>query len=358
MSQQHIRRRATIEEVVRLSGVSRSSVFRYLGGKSLRPALVASIETAMRRLGYPVTGETETLSLELFISTSPSFGSFRGYAEVVEGIVARAVEEGVNVRLGHGPGSEEGQGGALADSGKRRGVIILGKSIEEEEKEAEELRIQGIPYVLVNRVMDDADSSFVSADFRLAAKEATKHLFSLGRRRIALWDDGSRVFRVQREKLRGYIAAHEEEGVAPPEDLMSSRESGELEDEAARILSSPHRPDAWFVMDDRVAMRIIRRAHDLGLRIPEDLAVIGMNDIETASISRPSISSVRIPFFEAGWTSVDVLSRLAERPVEKTIRIMLGHTLIARESSVGKTREAGGRESKEAMPGEAKGNAS
>ncbi|HWP67652.1 MAG TPA: LacI family DNA-binding transcriptional regulator [Rectinemataceae bacterium] len=340
MNQQPVRRKATVEDVVRLSGVSRSSVFRYLGGKSLRPALMAAIETAMHRLGYPVVGAPESRSFELVISTSPSFGSFRGYAEVVEGIVARAVEAGIRVSLGHSPGTEESQGSSPTDTAKPRGVIILGKSISEEQKEAEELQIHGLPFVLVNRIMEDPRSSYVSADFRLAAKEATMHLFSLGRKRIALWDDGSKVSRVQRDKLAGYVSAFEEAGIPLPGDLLTSRESGELEDEASRILSSSRRPDAWFAMDDRAAMRVIRTARDLGLRVPEDLAVIGMNDIETASISRPSLSSVRIPFFEAGWTAVDVLARLIERPVEQSIRILLGHSLIARESTLGRTKRS------------------
>lgn len=337
MSQHLPYHRATIDDIVRLSGVSRSSVFRYLSGKTLRPALAASVETAMRRLGYRGEGESETSGFEIFISTSSAFGSFRGYAEVVEGIVARAVEVGGNVRLGRGSFTDEGQN-STSDFGRLIGVIILGKSIAEEEKEAKELHSQGIPYVLVNRVMEDSFSSYVSADFCQAAKDATKHLFSLGRGRIAIWDDESALYRVQREKYRGYAAAYQEEGVALPEDLISSKAQGELEDEAGRILSSPRRPDGWFAMDDRAAMRVIRTARDLGLRVPEDLAVIGMNDIETASISRPSLSSVRIPFFEAGWTSVDVLGRLIQRPVEQTIRIVLGHSLVARESSIGRIK--------------------
>jgi len=336
MGQHLTRRRPTIDDIVRLSGVSRSSVFRYLNGKKLRPSLMASVETAMRRLGYLSADDTEKTAFEIFLSTSSQFGSFRGYAEVVEGIVARAVDVGGNVRFGPGSGFEEGKGLPERTSNQRIGVVILGKTIEEEEKEVAYLRRQGIPFVLVNRMMDDAYSSFVSVDFFQAAKDAVQHLFSLGRTRIALWDDGSNVFRMQREKYRGYLAAYDEQGIPVPEELTTSKTMGELEDEAARLLSFSHRPDGWFAMDDRVAMRVIRVARSLGLRVPEDLAVIGMNDIETASISRPSISSVHIPFFEAGWTAVDVLARLIERPVERTIRIVLGHSVVPRESSVGK----------------------
>ncbi|MCX7028303.1 MAG: LacI family DNA-binding transcriptional regulator [Spirochaetes bacterium] len=340
MDQSAQHKRATIDDVVRLSGVSRSSVFRYLSGKTLRPTLSTAIETAMRRLGYPIAGRSDAQAFDLSISTSPSFGSFRGYAEVVEGIIARAVERGVHVSLGHGLGYEDIKGNPPVFPAERRGVVILGKSMTEEEVEAKELTAQGLPFLLVNRIMDEPGYSFVSADFRAAAMDATRHLLGLGRKRVAMWDDGSELSRVQRDKRRGFFSAFKAEGLEPVAELITGRDAGDIEAEAARLLSLAEPPDAWFAMDDRAAMRVIRKAHDLGFRVPEDLAVIGMNDTETASLSRPSVSSVRIPFFEAGWSAVDILGRLIERPVERSIRIILGHRLVARESSLGQTRKA------------------
>jgi LacI family transcriptional regulator len=334
MDQAAARKRATIADIVKISGVSRSSVFRYLSGKTLRPALTSAIETSMRRLGYPIAGRAEAQAFELSISTSPSFGSFRGYAESVEGIIARAVEKGVHVSLGHGLGYEDIKGNPPTFPTERRGIVILGKSMPEEEAEAQDLALQGLPFVLVNRVMEGG-YSFVSADFRAAAMDATLHLLDQGRKRVALWDDGSELSRVQRDKRRGYFEAFETRGIDAPMDLVTSKGHGDLESEAVRLLSLANPPDGWFAMDDRAAMRVIRIAHDLDFRVPEDLAVIGMNDIETASISRPSISSVRIPFFEAGWSAVDLLGRLIDRPVEKSIKILLEHRLIVRESSAG-----------------------
>lgn len=126
---------------------------------------MASVETAMRRLGYLSTGETEKRTFEIVLSTSSQFGSFRGYAEVVEGIVARAVEVGGNVRFGPALGFEDGQGLRETASSTRIGVVILGKCIVEEEKELDYLHRQGIPFVLINRMMDDSCSSFFLSIF-------------------------------------------------------------------------------------------------------------------------------------------------------------------------------------------------
>ncbi len=333
MDQPALRKRATIDDVVRLSGVSRSSVFRYLGGKTLRPALSSAIETAMRRLGYPLVEQAAGHAFELAISASLSFGSFRGYAEVVEGIIARAVEKGVHVTLSPALGNMDIKGNPPVFPAERRGIVIVGKSMEEEEAEARELSAQGIPFLLVNRMTDEPAWSFVSADFRAAARDAVEHLIGLGRRRIALWDDGSRYSRVQRDKRRGYEEALSAAGISPDPRLLSSRDTEELPVALGRMLRASPAPDAWFAMDDRVAMQVIRAAHDAGLRVPDDLAVIGMNDTEASSFSRPSVSSVRIPFFEAGWSAVDILGRLMERPVEASLRVVLKHKLVVRESS-------------------------
>jgi DNA-binding LacI/PurR family transcriptional regulator len=152
---------------------------------------------------------------------------------------------------------------------------------------------------------------------------------------VALWDDGSDSYRMQRDKLAGYFDAHERAGLEIDRSLVVARGSEPLEAVAARLLSSKDRPDAWFSMDDHAAMRVIRVARNRGLRIPEDLAVVGMNDIEPASFSHPSISSVSLPFYEAGRSAIDVLVRLATRSYESVIRVTLAHHLIVRESSGG-----------------------
>jgi LacI family transcriptional regulator len=331
------RRRATIDDVVRLSGVSRSSVFRYLGGKSLRPAIRDAIETAIGRSGYALSGlSSGTARFEILVSAPAALGGFRGYAEVVEGVMSRAAETGIGVRLSTG----EGRLASESALGLRTAVVILGKSIAQEEAEIRELRARGIPFVLVNRRIEEIDGvplSYVSSDFRAAAAEAVGHLLDSGRRRVAVWDDGSSEFRVAREKLEGWRLAHVARGLAPPEELVAYRSEESLESAVARFLvggeSGPSRPDAWFAMDDEAALRAIRAAIGFGLRVPGDLAFASVNDSEAARLSQPSVTSARIPFFEAGRSAVDSLARLLERSIESSIRIILGHSLIVRESS-------------------------
>jgi DNA-binding LacI/PurR family transcriptional regulator len=341
------RKRATIDDVVELSGVSRSSVFRYLSGKRLKPELQEAVDMALRRTGYALGKEAEASSQEILLSSPSSTGGFRGYADIVEGVMTRAAEKGIRVRLGGRLGERSGRAPAgsgaelLAAADGVSGAILLGTTIIEEEADVRALQERGIPFVLVNRIFEGGGISFVSPDFEAAADEVVGHLIAIGRRRIALWDDGSEHFRMQRDKLSGYLLAHAEARLEAPSELLFHRDAESIESVAGRALASASPPDAWFAMDDQAAMRVIRVARGRGLRVPEDLAVAGMNDIETASFAHPSITSVSLPFYEAGRTAVDMMSRLTNRPVESSIRILLAHRLIIRESTVGAPRRGG-----------------
>lgn len=341
------RRRATIEDVVELSGVSRSSIFRYLSGKRLKPELQEAVDMALRRTGYILEKEAEPSSQEILLSSPSASGGFRGYADIVEGVMTRAAEKGIRVRLGGRLGDRNkrtpaGSGAELLAAAEgSSGAIILGTTIIEEEADVRALQERGVPFVLVNRIFEDGGISYVSPDFEAAAAEVVGHLIGLGRRRIALWDDGSEHFRMQRDKLSGYLKAHASAGLEAPRELIFHRDAESIESVATRALAAATPPDAWFAMDDQAAMRVIRVARNRGLRVPEDLAVAGMNDIETASFAHPSITSVSLPFYEAGRTAVDVMARLACRPIESSIRIILAHRLVIRESTAGAIKSGG-----------------
>lgn len=334
------RKRTTIEDVVRLSGVSRSSVFRYLNGRRLKPSLQDAVEGALRSSGY-APGEAGGSGLrEILVSAPLALGGFRGYADHVDGIMAKAAESGIRVRLSsQASGGPRGPNGfaqrILAEADPAGGVILLGTTILEEDSAIRGLEARGLPFVLINRAIDAPGVSYVSPDFRAAAREAVGHLLSLGRRRIALWDDGSGSYRMQRDKRLGYLDAYARAGLEPPAGLLVDRDQGPLEAAVDRLLSGGRPPDAWFAMDDQAALRVIRAAIGRGALVPDDLAVVGMNDIEAASLSRPSLSSVSLPFFEAGRAAMDILSRLSARPCESAIRVVLGHRLVVRESSGG-----------------------
>ncbi len=307
---------ASIHELVRASGYSRSTVCRFLAGKTIRPAARAAILEAAAETGYPL-GTTPRTDAAILASLPPAFEGFRGYADAVEGIMRRAGELGLPVLFDEAHAAD-----------RRLAVIVLGKGMEEEDTERRERAVAGTPCVLVNRLLDDAEASWVSVDFRSAAAAAVERLCAAGCVRLACWADAENR-RVEMHKLDGFRSAAAAAGVKA---LALSPSDGTLEDAAIAVLGSGGRPDGWLAPSDEVAMRVIRIAGALGLRVPEDLSVIGMNDVEGAAYFSPSITSVHVPFRACGSAAVDCALRLLDQPIERSVKIVMQHRIVERES--------------------------
>lgn len=312
-----IREGLKAEEIVKASGVSRSTVFRYLGGKAVRPAAATAIERAIEVLS---AGEEDSVPgrKEILVSLPPTYTSFRGYAEVLEGLFERARERGAAISIDASRGATR----------PPQGVVVIGKQIADEDLEIERWGKAGVPCVLVNRILEDEDRSWVAVDCRRAAAEAVRHLIGVGCRRIAAWiDEGSRV---SRDKLRGYRDAIEEAGLA---ELSASPAAAGLEETFASLMASADPPDGWFSPDDEIGARVMALAAAGGIAVPEALAVAGMNDLSAAPGLDSALTSVRLPFREMGEAAFDALERLIDRPSERSVRILLSHRLVERASS-------------------------
>lgn len=309
-----------VEDIVIASGVSRSTVFRYFAGTPVRPAAAAAIERAIATLSSSASaGSRERRGI--LVSLPPDYTSFGGYAEMLEGLLRRARELGAPV---------------IIDSRRSRleppdGVILIGKRAADEDAEYGAWRERGVPCVFVNRIFEEADRSWVSVDCREAARGAVAHLIGQGCRRIAAWSD--ELSRVSRDKLRGYRDALEGAGLAFAPELLVSPEAMGLEEAFDALMGLPEPPDGWFSPDDDIALRVMALAAEREIGVPRDLAVVGMNDISSAPLLVPSLSSVRLPFREMGSAAVDALERLVQHPMEASVRILFAHSLAVRDSS-------------------------
>jgi DNA-binding LacI/PurR family transcriptional regulator len=141
----------------------------------------------------------------------------------------------------------------------------------------------------------------VHADDYGGALETVRHLTALGHRRIGIVSSRLRPFAID-ERLRGIRDALAEAGLALDERLVASGDfSFESGDEAGHaLLARPDRPTAIFALNDRMALGVLHAAAERGLRIPEELSVVGFDDIPTAAIARPPLTTVRQPGFALG----------------------------------------------------------
>jgi LacI family transcriptional regulator len=194
-----------------------------------------------------------------------------------------------------------------------------------------------IPVVFVDRVPMTNESNRVQINNFNAAFEATEHLIEQGCKRIALFG-GAKHQSIYADRRQGYIAALRKNDIDVDDSIillhssLSAQEGTRL---AKQILNSANRPDGIFCANDTAAVSAIQYAKKKGIRIPEDLAIIGFNDDPICKIVEPSLSSVHHPAVEMGEAAVkQVLAMLDEETETETInRVTLNTYVVVRASS-------------------------
>ncbi len=320
-----------VSDIVRLSGVSRTTVFRFLKGENVRAGAKKAIIAAMEELGcVNEFAVNKQMRVELEISASHNLEQFSGFVQVVDGITAAAREKGITVSIVRRDAERSQQEYPTWDHGKL-GVIVIGKNLADEQAEEHLLLEHHIPHVFINRLMENPKTSFVSVDVSEAAFDLTNYLLEKGCRNIAITGD-TQTLRIDRDKIAGYKRALTEAGIALDAGLCLEDVSKEnLSVAFQKLLSGKTVPDAYLGICDTHAMEFIGMAEKMGYHVPSDIAVVGMDDVATSSIFRPSLTTVHVPFYEMGVLAVDALLKQTNQNV-KNVRAVLNHHLVQRES--------------------------
>ncbi|WP_320128512.1 LacI family DNA-binding transcriptional regulator [uncultured Sphaerochaeta sp.] len=315
---------AYIAEISRRSGVSRSTIFRYFAEEPLRESSRNRIAQAIQSMDQEQELKAEALpacTTEIIVSVnSTTFDQFQGNSEALSGILEEAAKCGVRIRL------ERDFHGDRAGMG----VIILGKHDPEETEERTLLSETGVPFVVVNRMIDEGNISYVASNVCLCASDMCRHLVAQGCRRVVFW--GELETRVSQDKFKGYKLALQQEGIPYSPELVFPN-TVSLEDTIQTILTMKPRPDAFMAMDDETAIKMIRLATQAGLRIPQDIAISGMNDLGSSKNMIPSLTSVKIPFKKLGKLALKTLLKNMEDLDYLCTRVTVRHTLVVRDST-------------------------
>ena len=332
----------TLKELAARASVHPSTVSRVVNqDPSLRiaPATRTRIEALLRETEYRPNGVARGLKLRqsLVIAvvipdiTNPFFGAlFRGIEDGAE-------PRGYQVLLCNTDGSPDRQRAHLQNLTARRvdGVILASSFLKD--PAVRWLRHQHIPHVLVNRFSDEALDPFVGSDDLAGARLATQHLIDLGHVRIAHLA-GQATVSTGVLRRRGYQAAMAQGGLPAQPALVV--ESGFTEEGGARaatqLLALPEPPTALFAVTDMVAVGAYGCARSLGWRVPEDLAIVGYNDIPLASRLVPGLTTVHVPIHEFGSAAVRMVldqidgGRAMPRRVVFTPQLMVRGSTVAR----------------------------
>ena len=336
--------RVTIREVAERAGVSVATVSRVLSGNyPVPPATRARVLRAAQALDYVanaharalVGGGRKMVAVVLRQVTSPF------YAQVAEGIEAEAAERGWLCLLGATGGDPQRElefVQLMREEGARL-VILVGGVVEDDAYRervahyAQALDSAGARLVLCGRPAPDADipALVVEFDNEAGARAITGHLLSAGHRRIVFLG-GLPGNTTLDARVAGYRAALAEHGL-PPEaghvvDCGLGRSAGHRA--MTELLKDEREFTAVVAGDDMVAAGAIRAIGEAGLRVPDDISVVGYNDIPLAEDFSPPLTTVRTPSTELGRAAV----RLALRDPEQAAgaRHLLGTHIVVRDS--------------------------
>ena len=336
----------TIEDVAREAGVHRSTVSRALTGSG--PVSAANREkvlAAAKKLDYhPNTlagalksRRRNTWGLLSFWYFTPS-SSDHYYSKVLGGLLDAAAKAGHRVLLQNVVGrfdrSEECR--RFCHESQLGGLVILAPRAPESALAA--LRSQRIPTVLVAYRPLDPALSFIDLDNVEASRLVVEHLVARGHRRVAFFGGELKLSANARDRHAGYLAGLEQAGIEVEARLVRNRDfTAAFAVEAFHAtwdLPRADRPTAIFCATDRMAVAVAEAARARGVRVPQDLALAGIDDEPVAAAAQ--LTTVRYPFSEAGAQAGEMLKKLADDPAAGPLRVLLPPRLVVRESTLGK----------------------
>lgn len=202
------------------------------------------------------------------------------------------------------------------------------------------LHKKGLPIVLFDRISEDIETHKVIADNYKGAYNGTLHLLRSGYKKIAHITSSPNTS-ITRERLAGYKAALSDQGI-PLNDkyikycLHGGRDLEEITNALNDLLNMNDKPDAIFTASDRITTNTLRLLREMGIKIPDDTALLGFTNTELAELLNPSLSSVYQPGFEIGKTAIEMLIQLIEskRPVNEFETKVIPTQVFIRDSSM------------------------
>lgn len=330
----------TIKDIAKQLGISKSTVSRAIGGKSdVHPEtkkkileLAASLQYAPNALAINLKQQrTNTIG----VIVPETINSF--FARALGGIQTRADLAGVNVMICQSNESyiTEKKNIQSLLANRVAGMIV---SISRETDSSDHFRNiyeKGIPLVFFDRICDDVQASRVITDNYEAACQGTEHLIEQGCKHIAFIAGPQHIYNT-RNRLHAYIDTLQKHQL-PVNDyyiLHTHFQSTKVEEYTRYLINLPQRPDAIFAINDFAAIEMMHIIRQAGLRIPEDIAVLGFNNEKVGRFIEPSLSTIDQPAHQMGSTAAELLiSHIHHQDLPAEERIVKSK-LIVRKSTL------------------------
>ncbi|MDU2941160.1 MAG: ribose operon transcriptional repressor RbsR [Enterobacteriaceae bacterium] len=331
---------ATMKDVARLAGVSTSTVSHVINkDRFVSEAITDKVAAAIKTLNYAPSAlarslklnQTRTIGMLITASTNPF------YSELVRGVERSCFERGYSLVLCNTEGDEQRMNQNLETLMQKRvdGLLLLCTETHQPSQEIMQ-RYPSVPTVMMDWAPFDGDSDLIQDNSLLGGDLATQHLIDRGYTRIGCLT-GPLDKTPARLRLEGYRKAMHRAGLAIPDgyEITGNFEFGGGFAAMQQLLAHPVPPEAVFAGNDAMAVGAYQALYQAGKRIPEDMGIVGYDDIELARYMTPPLTTVHQPKDELGELAIDVLIHRMAQPDQQQQRVQLTPELVVRGSTRG-----------------------
>jgi LacI family transcriptional regulator len=333
----------TLEDVAKLAGVSKSTASRILSSvKDARIPYSSETTNKVREAAVKLDYRPSKMARGLTMARTGIIGlvvpTFTDafFPNVISAIEAPLVKAGYSVILADSNADSQVEQTRIHDllTWRVDGLIIAPSQSNGQAGLYWELWRREIPFVTIDRTFPETPFCSVTTDDVTGAAMAVEHLLAAGRLRIAWAGSGSLTISTNRLRQKGYTAELIRNGILPVPEYALNFPASNLEGQQAveRIMALNPRPDAVICFSDNVALGLLEACAYHGLRVPEDLAVVGYADLPFSGMLKVPLTTVRQPQALLGRRAVELLLTCMEKKGHSE-QIILPVELIVRESS-------------------------
>lgn len=324
----------TIKDIAKMAGVSPSTVSRALNDSPLISLATRKyVQRLAAELGYErnelarglVTGTSGALGLIVPDITNPFF------AEIAKGVSDVAHAHGYGVLLCTTEEDLDKETRYIRFLRRKRvdGLILCAVTVDD--PNLSELLRHSIPFVLVSRLVRGFDVPFVVGDDKMGTRLALEHLIQLGHRRIAFIGGPPNVQSSQ-DRMEEFRKVLKEHGLRVRKNwaVFADFSQAAGREVAQQLLKKRPRPSAIFAANDVIALGVLEAAESLSISIPEDLSLVGYDDISYAALPRIQLTTVAQPAYAMGQIAAEYLLRMRQGKAQECLRCILPPRLVVR----------------------------
>ena len=337
----------TIKDIAKALGLSTSTVSRALRGSheissDTKKMVIEYAEQFNYRPNPIALSLKERRSRSIGVVVCEIANNF--FSQAINGIESVAYNRGYHVIISQSHESYEREIVNVEHLASRSvdGLLVSLSTETNQIAHFKNLHDKGFPIVFFDRITDEIETHKVVADNYKGAYDATQHLIDAGYTKIAHLTSSAHLS-ISIERLNGYKAALADNGMGVNESYIKHCGHGgmiyaELEEAVKDLVHLKDRPDAIFSAGDRLSLSCLTALKSIGIKIPDDMAIVGFSNSALVELINPSLTVIKQPAFEMGQVATELLIKLIEskRPVTEFEKVVLPTELIIRDSSANK----------------------